>query len=423
MEHLDTAAATELLGQAHGIRTPTCCTSGREDREGGLSGARISQEARHVCRASVVAAAGKRSPPGPADSDPDSDRAALLLAGFTSSQAARTLAWFSLYGKALSIDNVQAWVQLLHDCQVLQPVVAISASPMVLEMRADNLAASAAAAAGWMLSKGVTPLQMSEVITKHPLVLVVSHDNLVAVDAWLRAELGWTDGLICAAIVDRVQLFCLRPSTLAPKLQWLRRTGFAEGDVGKMLASYPSILLHAVEHNAAQLSALRALGLSHPQAVAAIVRTPQLLRLNISGAKQQAKLAFLARVMGRGASELTTCSKFLTYSLFGRIGPRWAFVDRYCSASRWPLSTLLAPREGGFVARLKSPSLDEECASRGLTRAQRYQEFVAEWQLGEGREWLVQDGRKSGVGGGDPSPDGDALGREPRSAACPEPYE
>ncbi|MEW5316733.1 MAG: hypothetical protein WDW38_008084 [Sanguina aurantia] len=133
-------------------------------QRGGLSGARISQEARHVCRASVVAAAGKRSPPGPADSDPDSDRAALLLAGFTSSQAARTLAWFSLYGKALSIDNVQAWVQLLHDCQVLQPVVAISASPMVLEMRADNLAASAAAAAGWMLSKGVTPLQMSELM-------------------------------------------------------------------------------------------------------------------------------------------------------------------------------------------------------------------------------------------------------------------
>lgn len=358
-----------------------------------------SQPSRHMRRnaaAAVVAAVGRRSKSA-GGSTPDGDTALLLQDGFTPEQAATLLERLIRNKRTLSIDNVREWVLLLRTVSVNQPEQVISTNPIILGKRADHSVSSgsAAAAAEWMGSKGLTPFEVSKVISAFPMILNVSPASLAATDAWLRIELRWTSDMTKKALHACPELFALRPSNLAPKLDWFRMTGFSDEAISSMLIKCPNLLTVSVERNQSLVSALQLLGLSRDQVLLLIFQMPSLLRKNISSATQQAKVRFLLEVMQRDILELTTCTAYFTYSLFNRIGPRWAFVALYCEdAQTRKLGGMLSKGEISFLEGLKSASMDEACSSRGLTHAQLFQRFVVEWQEGEGKEWCVKDEKK-----------------------------
>lgn len=370
-----------------------------------------SQLVRHLLRTpAATAAAGKPGPRGPADSSPAVDTALLLEAGFAVEQAAELLAYFAGKRHKISIGRVRGWLQILHSCNVQQPTDVVSRCPFILSTSTDNPARNSKATMDWMASTGLTPLEASELLSHWPQVLIITPQNLGAVDAWLRAELAWTSSMILKAIHVYPGMFGCRPSNLALKREWYRTTGFRDEAISSMLIKVPNLLSFSVERNEAQLSALQLLGLSRDQVVLLMTQKPSLMRKNIAGAKQQAKIRYLLQVMQRDILALTSCPGFFSCSLFDRIGPRWAFVALHCEdAKTRSLTTLLINNETRFLAWLKSPSLDEECRARGLTHAQLFQRFVGEWKLGEGREWLVEDEKKkrSGVGSGNASQEDD----------------
>ncbi|MEW5307223.1 MAG: hypothetical protein WDW36_009631 [Sanguina aurantia] len=90
--------------------------------------------------------------------------------------------------------------------------------------------------------------------------------------------------------------------------------------------------------------------------------------------------------MGKDLEEVIRCPAFLTLSLFGRIGPRWAFHQPYCSDQAFNLTSQLAPCEERFLGSLLSQAMAAACATRGITRQQLFDEFKAQWQEGTGRK-------------------------------------
>ncbi|MEW5304640.1 MAG: hypothetical protein WDW36_007237 [Sanguina aurantia] len=295
----------------------------------------------------VSTAAVNRVLPSPLDREAAAAAVLLSLEGFTPEGAARVLGSCVSRGRTFNIDNTRQWLQLLRRHHVQQPCVAISRQPTVLEFRADSVAANADAVIGWMSGVGLTRLDIATILTLQPRLLNISHANVVAVDAWLRTELGWSSGMIATALTKCSDFCQSRPVTLSKKL-----------------------------------SALQAFGLSRAQVSGMVFSMPKLFTGNFSGTRMQAKARFLTHDMGRSISETTACPSFFAYSLMGRTAPRWAFHTLHCKGQLFVLGTQLTLTDGQFPVKLSEcPSLDEECKLRGLSRGEVYSEFLARYKL------------------------------------------
>lgn len=269
-----------------------------------------------------------------------------------------------------------------------QPTAAIAKHVVILSTCPGNAAARAVATVAWMSSMGVTPLGVTNVISSYPMIISISLANLVAVNAWLCSELGVPDSLLRSTFEKNPKMYGCRPSSLSSKLAAYKAAGFNDSALSRIVLRTPQVLNCSVEHIQAQLSALRLLGLSKNETCALVLKMPTLMKLNISGAKQQAKVRYLT-LMGRDIWELNRCSAYLTYSLFDRIGPRLAFLALYSDDKR-PLTSILNRKTREWVETLKSPSLDKECLTRHMNHMQLFGEFEAAWKLGEGQQWLYE---------------------------------
>lgn len=160
-----------------------------------------------------------------------------------------------------------------------------------------------------------------------------------------------------------------------------------------MLVRFPQLVGYSIQRNSAQLSALRAVGLSQTQACGLITKVPTLLSIIIDGPKAQAQMRYLRQVMGMSVLDTLLCPTFLTYSLLQRIGPRWSFHSLHCLESQpFVLSTKLNPTDIKFAEHMASASLDGECAAHSMTCIQLYEEHRTHWQQGAGRQWDARNG-------------------------------
>lgn len=229
------------------------------------------------------------------------------------------------------------------------------------------------------------------------MLLCVPHTTAAAVAAWCSAELDWSGSMIATIMIKFPQLFGLSAAdNLTPKLAWFVLQGCRKASLRRVFFSTPALLSYSIQRNNTQLIALQALGLPLSKASYLISRVPTLLTRKISGQITQAKIEFLTQVMHQQIEEICVCPRFLTYSLFERIGPRWSFHSRHCHQGRpYKLNTKLQPSDKHFSEHMGSPSLDAECTSRGMTHEEVYQEHKEQWQQGEGKIWNVRIGKST----------------------------
>lgn len=340
--------------------------------------------------------------------------------GLTDKQAARVLAYLSSQGRSFNIHNTRLWFKLLHKFRVRQPLEVISRHPIILHNRADKIGENAEVVVLWMSSMGLTPSQIAESLGCVPKLLCIPHQTAAAVAAWFSHELGWSGSMIAAMLVKYPQLFGLSVvDNLASKKAWYVEQGFSNKSLSKALFSTPSLFTCSIERNNTQFAALQALGLSKLQVSDMIQKAPTLLSLSINGPNTQAKIKFLTLVMGRQVDDMWLFRKFLTYSLFERIGPRWSFHSRHCPTSQaFHLSTELKQTDKDFAERMVSASLNAECVSRGKTCLQLFDEHRIKWQEGEGRQWNVRKDSVTDIASGsaeDQSEAGPLIDRNDRT--------
>lgn len=274
----------------------------------------------------------------------------LIRLGFTEQQASRVLSFFTRRGVSLSIENVHAWLQLLHQLHVDQTVCVVSRHPIILTSRAATAAANAAGVKEWLCSVGATPETQAMLFGKYPMLLNIPHATTMAMTEWLRRELMWSSSTITRVLLMYPELFTCSWGNLDVKLAWLLSSGASV----QMLNQKPYLLLN-----------------------------------NFNSKVNQAKVRFLSQVM---KLEVLPCIPFLGHSLLERIGPRYTFHSLHCSGQPFTLSYRLCSVDADFVKQLISPSLESECASSSQTRLQVYEKFRFQWQQGEGRQWDVGKG-------------------------------
>lgn len=326
------------------------------------------------------------------DSVPDqlSHKSKLVELGFTEEEAARVISYHTSRKLHVNIQNVQAWLQLLHRHHVEFACQVVSKRPLILTSKAVTAAINAEGIMEWLSKLGVEPNVVPSLISEVPMLLTVRHATPAAVTEWLHTKLSWTSSTVIVALKRHPQLFGYSPhDNLDTKLAWFLSKGFSIESISKALATTPSLFNNKIEHNESQLSAMQGLGLSLPQVLKMVRQRPQLLRCGFSGLNVQTKVHFLTQVMNKSIQELLSCTPFLRYSLFNNIGPRWAFHSLYSQDQPFTLSSKLNCGEARYSRQLVSSTLDEDCISRGLTRLQVYQEFKAHWQLEEGKKWDV----------------------------------
>lgn len=329
----------------------------------------------------------------------DSEGTVLLLdEGFTGEEAAKIESRSIGMDSDNKIANVRLWMEMRVNPHVVQPTE-VSAKQFIVmknlaEMSADDDAASIVQ---WMLSLHLQPDEVAKIIARFPPHLNTLAANMLSVDAWLRTELDFNDGMISTALGKYPRFFTFRLSSLALRVAWFRSKGFSQALIRRIFTTHYGLLATTVQHYDSQLLVLQALGLSEDQAVALVVKTPTVLSLELSCENQQAKLRFLTQVMGKSILELEMCSGFLTYSM-ERIATRWAFFNLHCSDQpQLKLGQLLQMADAKFTdgpALCSSLSLRHECNSGGLARLEVFHKFVSQWKEGEGRIWIKEKKEK-----------------------------
>lgn len=252
----------------------------------------------------------------------------------------------------LNIENVQQWLRLLRMINVQLPVDTLSNYPILLQSRAETAAARSVPLLLWMTRLGLSQAETGNLLGKCPLALLSASASIEATERWLRTKLQWDSGMICKALVRDPRLFHFTDTHV--EAQWL---------------------------------AMQAMGLSQAQVAEMARKLPKLLRRNMSSNVMQLKVRFLVEVMGISVIALVKDPNYLTRSLTGCIGPRWAFRLLYCGDNTFGHTSKLSRSPQQFVDRLNSSTLDAECLQRGVTRLQLFQEFVLNWPQEEGREW------------------------------------
>lgn len=337
---------------------------------------------------SICSAACKRSQHRAAVNSFVGAASCLRQLGLSDQQAAAVLTYYTRRCLRVNTANVALWLQLLRSHGVERPVDVVAGFPIILESRADNVTANAAAVVQWLSDKELTQACIAELLCRQPKLLCIPSTNFEEMSVWLRCVLGWTDSMVTNVLVRHARLFGSNPLiNLAPKLPWFYAIGFSSDKLSKVLYRNPALLSVTTARNERQLSALQATGLTLLQSLGMVRKQPQLLTLNIAGPNIQAKLCFLTHVMGKQVTEILNFPAYLTYSLFSRIGPRWAFHSVHLQGKNFNLSMNLTPSDEQFATGMKSCHLDTECSSCGMTRLQLYQRFISQWQLGEGIKW------------------------------------
>lgn len=372
------------------------------------SGVGVVVSDRHATAPSLRAAANSHRRPNVAD-DSGISNTSLKQLGFTDPQAAAVLSFFTRQKRNLNISDTAQWVQILDDFGVKHPTASLSKNPIILQGNPAGKDIRLAAVVQWMSSRGLTDVEIAEVIGKQPMVLNMPLIKVEAVTAWLVDELGWSDGMINTTLQKMPTLFGLNPvKNLAPKLAWLTSRCLAKEEMSKVLHTHPQLLTFTVERNEVNVSALMARGLSDAQVAKMLRKMPQLLGQNIPGLVMQLKMKYLVEVMEAPITTMVNDPHYLARSLKNVIGPRWTFSSRYGIKQPTSTTSKLSKTTVQFLATLKSESLDAECENRGLTRLQVYEAWTLSWQSGEGRWWCR---RKEGSGPSVAAEDG-TLGDE-----------
>lgn len=281
--------------------------------------------------------------------------AQLIELGFTVDQAKRLLSFFASRRTSLSVENVSAWLKLLHRYHVVDTYQTASKHPIILASRAARAAANAEGVVEWFSSLGMAPGPQAALLGKYPMLLNVPSSTASAATEWFGSQLTWSSSKVVCVLTQYPDLFNHSCENLQVKLAWFLSNGLR---------------------------------------IDMISRKPHLLRRNLFSIVNQTKVRFLTQVMMKDVVEMERGATFLTYSLLERTGPRWAFHSKHCSHQSFCLSTRLNPIDEDFVQQLPSSSLDAECASRRMTRMQLFEECKTSWQQGEGKDWVVGRTRK-----------------------------
>lgn len=290
-------------------------------------------------------------------SDQPSHKSKLVQLGFTEEGADRVLLFYASQKLNINITNVHAWVELLHTYNVDDAPQVVSDHPIILTSRAATAKANAAGVVEWLNGLRATPEMVTVLFSKRPTLLTVPHATAAAVTECLRSKLSWSDSTIVNVLTSFPKVYGVSPKKLDVRLNWLLAKGFSLGNISKMARSQPQLLL-----------------------------------CNFTSPISSSRIRFMTTVMKQ---ELLICLQFVTYSLVDRIGPRWAFHSLYCKDQPFSLNYRIRCSAAFFLKRLISPSLDAECASRGLNRSQVYEAFKISWKQGEGNEWDLGDRKKT----------------------------
>lgn len=282
----------------------------------------------------------------------------LITLGFTEQQANRVLSFFVHRGVRLTLDNVQAWLQLLLQYHVDHPIEAVSRHPIILTSRATTAAANAGGVVEWFRSVGATPEMHAILLGKYPTLLTVPHGTASAVTTCLRSRMDWSDSTILNVLKSFPKVFAVAPTNLNVRLEWLLLNGISIDTISKVAKAQPQLLLR-----------------------------------DFSSSINSTKTHYFTTIMGR---TLLECLPFVTYSLLNNIGPRSAFHSVYCKDQPFKLNHRLRCSEATFPKHLVSPSLKAECTSCSQTRAQLFGGFKTDWQQTEGKKWHAGPRKKLG---------------------------
>lgn len=230
-----------------------------------------------------------------------------------------------------------------------------------------------------------------------PMLLVLPLGaQLSSVVTFLRDEAG-LDPVQVAKAAQRLPalLAASVPRSLRPRLAWLRRHDVSGSAAAGLIARAPRVLLLSEQTLAARLAGTAAcLGVAEGQVLAMWRAEPSMMCRDVEGPVCQLKLRYLREIMGRDVSEVLACPHFLLFSLSEAIGPRYAFLERYCPAhaEAMALSTMVVTSWTVLLKRLKSEGLDRAAAAVGAGgREAVFRRFKAEWQADPAnREWVQQ---------------------------------
>lgn len=323
---------------------PTC-TSSQQRITGStvpLRSTSLLGQVLQVCSDHTSSTAASKTKPKSSTTGLFGKTAHLVKLGFTEEQAARVLSFFVRRKVTLNDENIQPWLMLLQKYNVEDAMHVVSQHPMILTSRASTADANADGVMTWMQTLGVTHDQRAALLGKYPVLLNVPNTTQSATSAWLGSELGWSSTLRMNVLMKVPELFGLSCQNLDAKLAWFLANGIS---------------------------------------TELIKRKPHLLLFNMSSSINKTKIYFLTQIMKQ---ELQACMPCVTYSLFHRIGPRWAFHTLHCKDQPFTLSYRLDTADADFVHELGSSSFEAECATRNLTRIDVYEDFRARWQQGEG---------------------------------------
>lgn len=163
-------------------------------------------------------------------------------------------------------------------------------------------------------------VEVSKCILRHPQILSLSLTGKVhAMTAFLKSELLLSSAQINRTISIQPSIFTYSvESNLLPKVLFFQELGFAKQEIGRMVALHPAIMGHSLE----------------------VAIKP--------------KIHYLLNVMKRELDEIASFPQYLSYSLPGRIQPRFEILgDR---ARLISLSSMLSCGKETFARRyVKSP--------------------------------------------------------------------
>ncbi|CAI5998306.1 unnamed protein product [Closterium sp. NIES-64] len=202
-----------------------------------------------------------------------------------------------------------------------------------------------------------TPRDIERVVHRCPQILTLDvEERLLPVVYLLRRDLG-LDRAHAKKVISRCPALLVQPidTVLLPAVNFLRAMGVE--NLAKTVVNNPSLLsVDPQQKLLPRLSFLQEQGLTADEAKRVLARCPAIFNYSIQS-NLAPKLQFLTGTMRRSVKEILSFPQFFSFSLDGRIQPRFRMAaERGLSLS---LGALLALPEDAFL--INCGKLSESC--------------------------------------------------------------
>jgi len=210
---------------------------------------------------------------------------------------------------------------------------------------------------------GVPPAEWARAVAREPRLLAADAEGLAAHAAHLAYVLKLSDGDIGRMAARHPKLLVATEACNESRLLYLFNLGLDDEAVRKMVVSHPQLLNYAPGSMAPRVAWLREeVGMSAEEVVRTVTRLSQLFSLSVERSLRP-KYAYLVGELGGGKQTLLDCPAYLSLSLAQRIVPRHTFLARRNKA-QLPFNVFQFIHADARFAAAAGVPLKEWCAYR-----------------------------------------------------------